>query len=108
NLEDEGYLDRPIVSKRFRVEEPRNNQARGDINYVLQRQPVVCYVTRTPAADLFRRYRLPALFPLYPVAVTGIRDLCTVAFGKPALMLDALIRSRRGKAGAGDHQPIIC
>ncbi len=108
NLEEEGLLDRPIVSKRFRVKEPRSNPARGDINYILQRQSVVCYVTRTPAADLFRRYHLPALFPLYTVAVSGIRDVCTVAFGKPALMLDALIRSRRGRPAAGDQQPIIC
>ncbi len=105
---DEPLLDRVVVLKGFRVEEPRNNPARWAINEVLSRQRVVCYVTRTPAADLFRRYRLPALFPLYPLAVSNIPTLCTVTFGKSALMLEALARTWRGKAASGDHQPIIC
>lgn len=105
---DEPLLDRVVVLKGFRVEEPRNNPARSAINDILRRQAAVCYVTRTPAADLFRWHRLPALFPLYPVAVTGIRDLCTVTFGKSALMLEALMRSWRGKPTSDDHRPILC
>ncbi len=105
---DEPLLDRVVVLKGFRVDEPRNNPARSAINEVLRRQRVVCYVTRTPAADLFRRYRLPALFPLYPLAVPNIPTSCTVTFGKPALMLEALTRAWRGKPTSGDHQPIIC
>jgi CRISPR-associated endonuclease/helicase Cas3 len=106
DLDDLGALDQAVVLKGFRVEEPRNNHALGEINRVLHRQDVVCYVTRAPAADLFRRYRLPALFPLYSLNVTGIRERCTVAFGKSALMLEALIRSRRRPQS--DQSPIIC
>lgn len=106
DLDDLGTLDQAVVLKRFRVAEPRSSEALGAVNRVLHGQAAVCYVTRTPAADLFRRYRLPALFPLYPLEVTNIRERCTVAFGKPALMLEALIRSRRRPQS--DQSPIIC
>jgi CRISPR-associated endonuclease/helicase Cas3 len=106
DLDAEGMLDQIVVLKHFRVEEPRNNHALGEINRVLHSQAVVCYVTRAPVADLFRRYRLPALFPLYALNVTGVHERCTVAFGKPALMLEALIRSRRRPQS--DQSPIMC
>lgn len=94
-VEDDGLLDRPVAIKGFRVEEPRTGGALSQINdSFVKRVRAVCYITRKPIPEL-RRLRLPALFPLYKLQVRGMPDFCTVTFGKSALMLDALTRSRR-------------
>ncbi len=106
-VEDEYLLDRPVAIKGVRVEEPRTGAALSEVNNVLARARVVCYITRQSIPEL-RRYRLPALFPLYRLRVHGMSAPCTVTFGKPALMLDALLRTqRRRRATSPDDRPIF-
>ncbi|WP_029215467.1 type I-D CRISPR-associated helicase Cas3' [Kallotenue papyrolyticum] len=66
------------------------------LNAVLRRQRVVVYVTRREAAELRRRLRLPALFPLYRAEDNRDRAY-TLALGQAALLLEAealVLRSR--------------
>lgn len=85
--------ERPAVLKGFRVLEPRGNGI-SDVNRALARTAAVAYISEKSVPDL-RRLGLPALFPLYRLQVLGTSHLYTVTFGKPALMLDALVRSHR-------------
>jgi len=100
----DGFLDRAVVLSGFRVEEPRQSPQIAQVNEVLAREKVVCCARAERPDELALRLRLPPLFSLYPVRDVAGRER-TVAFGKEALILDAIgIRLRNRDP---DGEPII-
>lgn len=96
--------DRVVVLSGFSIAEPRT-QAVTEVNAILKRQSVVCYVTRTDRGELRRRLRLPAHFPLYLARDMHRNRDYTVAFGKAALLLDSVMLRFKNKNV--EDEPII-
>jgi CRISPR-associated endonuclease/helicase Cas3 len=98
------HSDRVVVLKGFSIENP-HTLAVQDINTVLRRQSAVCYITREDPITLRRFLRLPPMFPLFVCADMHRNREYTLAFGKHALLLDAVILKRKNRNF--DDEPII-
>lgn len=96
--------DRVVVLKGFSIETPRNLTVQ-DINAVLRRQSVVCYITREDPLRLRLMLHLPPMFPLFTVIDMHRNREYAVAFGKQALLLDSVILKRKNRNL--DDEPII-
>ena len=97
--------DQVFVLRGLAVAEPTSVQLPA-INEVLRRQPVVCYATRREPRELHRILRLPAHFPLYSACDRHRNREYTLAFGKAALMLEALLIGWRKRDV--ENEPIFC
>lgn len=98
-------LETICVLSRFSIAEPRTNTALPVVKEVLKRQKVVCCITKKDRGELWRRLRLPSLFPLYRLRDQRGNREYTVAFGKQALMLEPLLLRMRDRDE--DQAPII-
>jgi len=98
------YSDQVVVLNGFSIAEPRT-QAVSEVNAILKRQSVVCYITRMDRGELRRRLHLPAYFPLYLARDQHRNRDYTVAFGKTALLLDSVMLRHRNKNV--EDEPII-
>jgi CRISPR-associated endonuclease/helicase Cas3 len=96
--------DRVVVLKGFSIERP-HTLAVQDINAVLRRQSIVCYVTREDPITLRRKLRLPPMFPLFVGTDMHHNREYTIAFGKQALLLDAVMLKHKNRNL--DDEPII-
>jgi CRISPR-associated endonuclease/helicase Cas3 len=97
-------LDRVSVIKGFSIDSPRTIITQ-EINTILRRQSVVCYITREEPMSLHRMLHLPPMFPLIVCADMHRNRKYTVAFGKNALLLDSVLLKRRNRNL--DDEPII-
>jgi len=97
--------DQVVVLRGLAVAEPASVPLPA-VNEVLRRQAVVCYATRRDARELRRILRLPAHFPLYTACDMHRNREYTLAFGKAALMLEALLIGWRKKDV--ESEPIFC
>lgn len=97
--------DQVAVLRGLAVAEPAGVQLPA-VNEVLRRQAVVCYATRRDARELRRILRLPAHFPLYTACDIHRNREYTLAFGKAALMLEALLIGWRKRDV--ENEPIFC
>jgi CRISPR-associated endonuclease/helicase Cas3 len=98
-------LETICVLSGFSIAEPRTSHALPGVNEILKRQNVVCCISKKDRGELWRRLRLPPLFPLYKLHDQRGNREYTVAFGKPALMLEPLLLRIRNKDE--DREPII-
>ncbi len=97
--------DQIVVLRGLAVAEPAAVQLPA-VNEVLRRQAVVCYATRRDARELRRILRLPAHFALYTACDMHRNREYTLAFGKAALMLEALLIGWRKRDV--ENEPIFC
>ena len=93
------------VLRGFRIADPRLNPALDALNKVLSKQQVTTFITRHTMNEI-RRWQVPALFPLYALQIPRNGEY-TVTFGKQALMLESLARTRRLRRQHSDSGPII-
>lgn len=98
-------LETICVLSGFSIAEPRTSNALPVVNEMLKRQKVVCCITKKDRGELWRRLRLPSLFPLYRLRDQRGNREYTVAFGKQALMLEPLLLRMRDRDE--DKTPII-
>jgi CRISPR-associated endonuclease/helicase Cas3 len=98
-------LDTICVLSGFSIAEPRTSHALPGLNEVLKRQKVVCCVSKRDRGELWRRLRLPSLFPLYRLNDQRGNREYMVTFGKQALMLEPLLLRMRDRDE--DQAPII-
>lgn len=96
------YLHQAQVLKGFMIKESRQPDV-DQVNKALRKQRLVCVISRTPARELKRKLWLPLLFPIHRLFDLYGSEY-SVAFGKPALMLESLLFYRPTE----DNNPIIC
>jgi CRISPR-associated endonuclease/helicase Cas3 len=99
------FLDTVCVLSGFSVSEPRTSHALAAVNEVFKRQKVVCCISKKDRGELWRRLRLPPLFPLYRLRDQRGNREYTVIFGKQALMLEPLLLRLRDRDE--DEAPFI-
>ena len=95
-------LHQAQVLKGFVIKESRQPDV-DQVNKALRKQRLVCVISRTPARELKRKLWLPLLFPVHRLFDLYGSEY-SVAFGKPALMLESLLFYRPTE----DNNPIIC
>ncbi len=98
-------LETICVLSGFSIAEPRTSHVLPVVNEVLKRQKVVCCISKRDRGELWRRLRLPSLFPLYRLRDQRGNREYTVTFGKQALMLEPLLLRMRDRDE--DQAPII-
>lgn len=96
------YLHQAQALKGFVIKESRQPDV-DQVNKALRKQRLVCVISRTPARELKRKLWLPLLFPVHRLFDLYGSEY-SVAFGKPALMLESLLFYRPTE----DDNPIIC
>jgi hypothetical protein len=90
------------VLKGFVIKESRQPDV-DQVNKALRKQRLVCVISRKPARELKRQLWLPLLFPVHRLFDLYGSEY-SVAFGKPALMLESLLFYRPTE----NNNPIIC
>jgi CRISPR-associated endonuclease/helicase Cas3 len=101
NLTESSHiLNQAIVMDDFFVREPRLPWL-NEINKRLKQLRLPCLITRTSREELWSRYHLGGIFPLYRLQ-DGWGQEYTVAFGEEALLLDSLLFFRKS-----EHDPAM-